>query len=192
MKIANVYLLVLAVLTAMAFGCGSLDSDGPTKISSEQADASPAATVKSGKMTLNSELVYDLDDLGPFNAKLKEVFTLREQEGAFRQGSNEIEKSVYVLANPKIALGKIAEMTYNGGDFYFSRDKRPSGSESAQRPNPLTLILKTEDPQPEWIPNGSVSPNDMDQIACLVTFDPIKSPDLLKQARTIRNSIEIS
>jgi hypothetical protein len=83
-------------------------------------------------------------------------------------------------------------MTYNGGDFYFSRDKRPSGSESTQRPNPLTLILKTEDPQPEWIPNGTVSPNDMDQIACLVTFDPIKSPDLLKQARTIRNSIEIS
>ncbi|MCE7962035.1 MAG: hypothetical protein DYH05_05990 [Acidobacteria bacterium ACB1] len=46
-----------------------------------------------GHVTLNGETISDLSALG---ARLAEVFRAREDNGVFREGTNEVEKSVYL------------------------------------------------------------------------------------------------
>lgn len=54
------------------------------------------AALDGRKMTLNNENCGDLANLSPLITKLKNIFHEREINGVFREGSYEIEKTVYI------------------------------------------------------------------------------------------------
>lgn len=50
-----------------------------------------------GKLSLNNEPAGTLSNTGPLSNQLKEIFREREVNGVFREGVNEIEKSVTIV-----------------------------------------------------------------------------------------------
>ena len=62
----------------------------------------------SGNITLNNDPAGTLRDTGPLMKLLKEVFKAREDNGVFRPGTNEIEKSVTVVM--PMTQGTVADL----------------------------------------------------------------------------------
>src|SRR3982751_828762 len=52
------------------------------------------------KITLNNEPFGDVSDTEKLTSRLREIFKDRENNGVFREGSNEVEKTIF-LKSPK-------------------------------------------------------------------------------------------
>ncbi|MCS6873900.1 MAG: biopolymer transporter ExbD [Pyrinomonadaceae bacterium] len=65
---------------------------------------------KNGKLRLNQEDMGDLSNTEPLTQKLREVFNYREREGIFREGTNEIEKTVFIKAPRSMRYGDVAKV----------------------------------------------------------------------------------
>ena len=65
-----------------------------------------AAMEKDGKFKLNNED----NTLGSLSARLAEVFRNREANGVFREGTNEIEKTVFVKASRSAKYAEVAKL----------------------------------------------------------------------------------
>jgi biopolymer transport protein ExbD len=61
-------------------------------------------------ITLNNEPYGDVSDTEPLQNKLREVFTLRESEGAFREGTNEIEKTIFIKSPKSVRYGDVVDV----------------------------------------------------------------------------------
>jgi hypothetical protein len=56
-----------------------------------------ASVAENGDLLLNNEPAGTVSNTGPLTKRLQEIFKAREDNGVFREGSNEIEKSVTIV-----------------------------------------------------------------------------------------------
>jgi biopolymer transport protein ExbD len=59
---------------------------------------------KNMKLRLNRDEMGSLNDLSPLERTLKEIFRLREDNGIFRNGTNEVEKRIFLKAPPSVGF----------------------------------------------------------------------------------------
>ena len=64
---------------------------------------------KDGKLRVNTDDVGDVSDTAPLTANLAERFKFREQNGVLREGSNEVEKTVFVKAPKTVKYGDVVK-----------------------------------------------------------------------------------
>jgi biopolymer transport protein ExbD len=62
-----------------------------------------------GKLRLNQDDIGDISDTGPLSAKLTEVFKDREARGVLREGTNEVEKTVFIKAPRSVKYGDVVK-----------------------------------------------------------------------------------
>lgn len=65
---------------------------------------------KEGKLRLNQDDMGNVSDSSGLTNKLTEVFKIREQSGVFREGTNEIEKTVFIKAPRSVKYGEVAKV----------------------------------------------------------------------------------
>jgi biopolymer transport protein ExbD len=61
-------------------------------------------------ITLNNDPFGDVSDTEKLNAKLTEIFKDRENNGAFREGTNEIEKTVFIKSPKSVRYGDVVKV----------------------------------------------------------------------------------
>ena len=62
------------------------------------------------KVLLNNEAAGDVSDASPLTAKLNEIFKARESNGVFREGTNEVEKTVFIKSHPSVKYGEVVKV----------------------------------------------------------------------------------
>lgn len=63
------------------------------------------------KITLNNnETLGDVSDASALTNRLTEIFKQREAEGAFREGTNEIEKTVFIKSPRSMKYGEVVRV----------------------------------------------------------------------------------
>lgn len=62
------------------------------------------------QITLNSEPFGDVSDPEPLTNKLKEVFKDREANGIIREGTNEIEKTLFIKSPKSLRYGDVVKV----------------------------------------------------------------------------------
>jgi biopolymer transport protein ExbD len=78
---------------------------------------------KEGKLRLNQDDMGNIADSSNLTNKLSEVFKIREQSGVFREGTNEIEKTVFIKAPRSVKYGEVAKVV----DAVKSAQAQPVG-----------------------------------------------------------------
>lgn len=61
-------------------------------------------------ITLNTESVGDVSDASALTAKLSEIFKNRENNGVFRENSNEIEKTIFIKSPKSVRYGDVVKV----------------------------------------------------------------------------------
>ena len=61
-------------------------------------------------ITLNQDTFGDVSDTDKLNNKLKQVFKDREAQGVFREGTNEIEKTVFIKSPKSVRYGDVVRV----------------------------------------------------------------------------------
>lgn len=61
------------------------------------------------KLRLNQDDIGDISDTAPLTAKLNEVFKYRESNGVLREGTNEVEKTVFIKAPKSVKYGDVVK-----------------------------------------------------------------------------------
>jgi biopolymer transport protein ExbD len=61
-------------------------------------------------ITLNQDTFGDVSDTEKLNNKLRQVFKDRESQGVFREGTNEIEKTVFIKSPKSIRYGDVVKV----------------------------------------------------------------------------------
>jgi biopolymer transport protein ExbD len=62
------------------------------------------------KVTLNNADAGDTSDASALTAKLQEIFKQREQNGVFREGTNEVEKTLFIKSSPVVKYGEVVRV----------------------------------------------------------------------------------
>jgi biopolymer transport protein ExbD len=62
------------------------------------------------KITLNNEPMGDVSDAGPLTERLLSEFKLREANGAFREGTNEVEKTLFIKSPRSVRYGDVVRV----------------------------------------------------------------------------------
>jgi biopolymer transport protein ExbD len=62
------------------------------------------------KLRLNTDDIGDVSDTAPLTAKLEEVFKDRESRGVLREGTNEVEKTVFIKAPKSVKYGDVVKV----------------------------------------------------------------------------------
>lgn len=62
-----------------------------------------------GKLRLNQDDIGEISDTGPLSARLEEVFKDREARGVLREGTNEVEKTVFIKAPRSVKYGDVVK-----------------------------------------------------------------------------------
>jgi biopolymer transport protein ExbD len=62
-----------------------------------------------GKLRLNQDDIGDVSDTAPLTAKLQDVFKYRESNGILREGTNEVEKTVFIKAPKSVKYGDVVK-----------------------------------------------------------------------------------
>lgn len=61
-------------------------------------------------VTLNNEAAGDVSDASALTTKLQEIFKQRENNGVFRENSNEIEKTVFIKSPKSMRYGDVVKV----------------------------------------------------------------------------------
>ena len=61
-------------------------------------------------ITLNNEAAGDVSDASALTAKLSEIFKTRENNGVFRENSNEIEKTIFIKSPKTVRYGEVVKV----------------------------------------------------------------------------------
>ena len=61
-------------------------------------------------ITLNNEPFGDVSDTEKLTNKLREVFKARESEGAFREGTKEVEKTLFIKSPKLVRYGDVVKV----------------------------------------------------------------------------------
>lgn len=62
------------------------------------------------KLTLNNESVGDVTNTAELTSKLTAIFKDREAQGAFREGTNEVEKTLFIKSPRSIKYGEVVKV----------------------------------------------------------------------------------
>jgi biopolymer transport protein ExbD len=62
------------------------------------------------KVTLNNSDAGDTSDASALTAKLQDIFNQRTQNGVFREGTNEVEKTVFIKSSPVVKYGEVVRV----------------------------------------------------------------------------------
>ena len=62
------------------------------------------------KITLNTEAAGDVSDASLLTTRLSAIFKDREATGAFREGTNEVEKTVFIKSPRSIKYGEVVRI----------------------------------------------------------------------------------
>jgi biopolymer transport protein ExbD len=62
------------------------------------------------KLRLNQDDIGDISDTAPLTDKLKGVFADRESRGVLREGTNEVEKTVFIKAPKSVKYGDVVKV----------------------------------------------------------------------------------
>lgn len=63
-----------------------------------------------GKLRLNQDDIGDVSNTEPLTAKLMEIFKMRESLGILREGSNEVEKTVFIKAPKSVKYAEVVKV----------------------------------------------------------------------------------
>lgn len=69
-----------------------------------------AINAQTKAITLNNEPAGDVTDASPLTSKLDEIFKTREMNGVFREGSNEIEKTIFIKSPTSVKYGEVVKV----------------------------------------------------------------------------------
>jgi biopolymer transport protein ExbD len=61
-------------------------------------------------ITLNNEAAGDVSDTSALNSKLSQIFKDRENNGVFREGTNEVEKTVFIKSPRSVRYGNVVKV----------------------------------------------------------------------------------
>lgn len=61
-------------------------------------------------VTLNNEPAGSVDDAEPLTNKLREIFKTRENNGVFREGTNEVEKTIFIKSPKTVRYGDVVKV----------------------------------------------------------------------------------
>lgn len=61
-------------------------------------------------ITLNNEPVGNVDDPSPLTNKLAEIFKQRENNGVFREGTNQVEKTIFIKSPKSVRYGDVVKV----------------------------------------------------------------------------------
>jgi biopolymer transport protein ExbD len=61
-------------------------------------------------ITLNNDNFGDVSDTDKLNARLSEIFKERENNGVFREGTNEVEKTVFIKSPKSVRYGDVVKV----------------------------------------------------------------------------------
>lgn len=61
-------------------------------------------------ITLNNEPFGDVSDPAPLGNRLREIFKDRENNGVFREGTNEVEKTIFIKSPKSIRYGDVVKV----------------------------------------------------------------------------------
>ena len=61
-------------------------------------------------ITLNNEAMGNVTDTEALTNKLKEVFKERESQGTFREGTNEVEKTLFIKSPRSVRYGEVVKV----------------------------------------------------------------------------------
>ena len=62
------------------------------------------------KLRLNQDDIGDVSDTAPLTAKLDALFKDRESRGVLREGTNEVEKTVFIKAPKSVKYGDVVKV----------------------------------------------------------------------------------
>jgi biopolymer transport protein ExbD len=62
------------------------------------------------KLRLNQDDIGDVSDTAPLTAKLADLFKDRESRGVLREGTNEVEKTVFIKAPKSVKYGDVVKV----------------------------------------------------------------------------------
>lgn len=62
------------------------------------------------KLTLNNQETGDVSNAGDLTSKLKEIFDGRDANGVFREGTNEVEKTVFIKSPRSVKYGDVVKV----------------------------------------------------------------------------------
>jgi len=65
---------------------------------------------KTGVLTLNNESIGNIGETENLIVKLTEIFKEREMNGVFREGTNEVEKTVFIKASRSLKYGDVVKV----------------------------------------------------------------------------------
>ena len=61
-------------------------------------------------ITLNNDPYGDVADTEKLTNKLREIFKERENNGAFREGTNEVEKTLFIMSPKSVKYGEVVKV----------------------------------------------------------------------------------
>jgi biopolymer transport protein ExbD len=61
-------------------------------------------------VTLNNEAAGDVSDASALTSKLEDIFKQRDTNGVFREGSNEVEKTVFIKSPTSVRYGDVVKV----------------------------------------------------------------------------------
>ena len=112
-----VLLIIFMVITPMKPSRFEAKVPAEPKPDDVQAPAKPnpltlVVTVDKSNMgvALNNEPAGDVSDTTPLTSKLQEIFKQRENNLVFREGTNEVEKTVFVKSPRSIKYGDVVKV----------------------------------------------------------------------------------
>ena len=65
---------------------------------------------RDGAVTLNNESAGRVDDGDPLTNKLREIFKTRENNGVFKEGTNEVEKTIFIKSPKSVHYGDVVKV----------------------------------------------------------------------------------
>jgi biopolymer transport protein ExbD len=61
-------------------------------------------------VTLNNEPAGDVSDASALTAKLEDIFKQRENNGVFKEGTNEVEKTIFIKSPTSVRYGDVVKV----------------------------------------------------------------------------------
>ena len=62
------------------------------------------------KIALNNDVVGTVDDPSPLTQKLTEIFTQRANNGVLREGTNQVEKTIFIKSPKSVRYGDVVKV----------------------------------------------------------------------------------
>ena len=62
------------------------------------------------KIALNNDSAGSVDDPSPLTTKLAEIFKARENNGVFREGTNQVEKTLFIKSPKSVRYGDVVKV----------------------------------------------------------------------------------